>query len=156
MGNNKNITILVLGAGMGAILAKAQTDNSPLLPDLEAFKIDLDTFASLSAQEVTSLSEQIKLLTDEVTQLKDEHETQLLQFNKQASETILELKSQLKDALNTKADASAKPVVEVDGVKYEVNHGAHGYGSAKEIAADPKKAKKLLKLKGQNVLTEIK
>ncbi len=73
----------------------------------------------------------------------------------EAQEVIGDLKEQLKGVIAKKAVDSKKPVVEIDGEKYEVNCGAHGVGSAAEVAKNEEACKRILKKEGQTILTKI-
>ena len=73
----------------------------------------------------------------------------------QSKTVITELKQKLKEAKAEAAKASNILSVEVGGIKYRVNHGAFGIGTAEEIAEDPALAEKILAKKGQNCLTPL-
>jgi UDP-glucose 6-dehydrogenase len=72
-----------------------------------------------------------------------------------AKTVIAELKEQLESAKTDAAAQSTVPVVTIDGVKYQVNHGALGIGSPADIVANPDLGKKILAIEGQQALTKI-
>jgi hypothetical protein len=124
MADFKKITFMALSVVLAGLITEAAAYPA-LKTKLEGFKADFD---ALDADNSAQLAE--------------------------AAETVQELKAQLASALDIKADASKKPVVEIDGQKYEVNHGSHPH-SAEKISKDPELAKSILKIKGQNVLSVI-
>jgi hypothetical protein len=123
--------------GTNQEIAAALNDANSKISELQEQNLTLQTAVTVAQASIESL-------TDEKNELSE-----------QSKSVICELKAQLQSAKDGQASASTVPVVEVDGVKYQVNHGALGIGSAKEIAADPEKAKKILAKDGQQALTKL-
>ncbi|HVW97510.1 MAG TPA: hypothetical protein VHA56_16170 [Mucilaginibacter sp.] len=73
----------------------------------------------------------------------------------EAKGVITDLKAQLKSAREKAASDSKVPTIKIDGVTYQVNHGAHGIGNAAALAKNEEACRKILARKGQQALTKI-
>lgn len=170
MAEKKILSFAVLGAALVALATQAA--GTAAEKPLQALTVDFNAFATQQDALVASLQSALSSSKDAVTALKkqfvaaasngaalsDQQEALVKSLKvdlEDANDVITDLKQQLADA-TTKAEAvSSTPVVTIDKVKYQVNSGAHGFGSAEEIAKNPEFAKKILSKSGQNVLIKL-
>jgi len=111
---------------------------------------DYNTYCAQPAE-----ADQVKII-----ELQRENEAQALkieqyeQFEVQANEVIVQLKGMLATAQQTKAAAATAPVIEIDGVKYQVNHGA-APNSIQDIVENEDLQKEILAIEGQNAISKL-
>src|ERR1700731_2927476 len=122
----------------------ADIKNKAIVAILAAIAIAFNDAAATDAQK-TSLKEASDQLIALDGQLDIEQTAAASQLA-EASEVITDLKGQLVGALSIKADTSKKPIGVVDGVSYEVNSGAHGIGSAEDVAKNVDAMRGILKI----------
>ena len=124
----KPITIATLGAAIVALLASAK--GTGLEPAVAALNDDFTAFGKQPA---------VKDLSSDLTQAK---------------EVIAELKARNAELTEEKAAIMPKNIIEINKVKYVVNHGAYPH-SVEDIVSDPELAKTILKIAGQNAITKL-
>ncbi len=122
------------------IVVTASNAKDVTITNLKNDLAEGDLFAKDLQNKLTSANSIIENLTEQLSE---------------AGEVIKDYAVQLSDALEKAADKSEFPVGEYAGVKYQVISGAHGIGTAKEIAADPEKLAKILNIKGQAVVQPL-
>jgi hypothetical protein len=145
----KILTLAVLEAALVELLVKAK--DSTVEKELKAFQADFkalcDQPVQIDQMQIKELTAANELLTADLGKAKAGIE--------QSKAIIGELKDRLKVSESKGAIASGKNIVEIDGVKHVIHHGAAPY-SVKELLENPEECKRILSIEGQKAISKFK